>query len=241
MVEVQNLVKRYGDRNAVDGLSFTVEDGQVFGLLGPNGAGKSTTMNIMTGYLAPTQGRVLTDGLDGIDPQKDLSINQSIDFGSTAAAFSGGQADYTIEFEPSATALETENAGYVVASLGVDSGYVPYTAYSAKTSYLNANPNIIQKFANALQKGMDFVQSHTPEEIAKVIAPQFKETDLATITTIVSRYYEQDTWKSDLIFKEESFNLLQDILESSGELKERVPYEELVTTTFAEKAANSSR
>lgn len=178
---------------------------------------------------------------NGIDPQKDLSINQSIDFGSTAAAFSGGQADYTIEFEPSATALETENAGYVVASLGVDSGYIPYTAYSAKTSYLNANPNIIQKFTNALQKGMDFVQSHTPEEIAKVIAPQFNETDLATITTIVSRYYEQDTWKSDLIFKEESFNLLQDILESSGELKERVPYEELVTTTFAEKAAKSSR
>lgn len=178
---------------------------------------------------------------NGIDPQKDLSINQSIDFGSTAAAFSGGQADYTIEFEPSATALETENAGYVVASLGVDSGYVPYTAYSAKTSYLNANPNIIQKFTNALQKGMDFVQSHTPEEIAKVIAPQFNETDLATITTIVSRYYKQDTWKSDLIFKEESFNLLQDILESSGELKERVPYEELVTTTFAEKATKSSR
>ena len=88
---------------------------------------------------------------NGIDPQKDLTIDQSIDFGSTAAAFSGGQADYTIEFEPSATALEAENSGYVVASLGVDSGYVPYTAYSAKTSYLNANPNIIQKFTNALQ------------------------------------------------------------------------------------------
>ena len=175
---------------------------------------------------------------NGMDPQKDLIIDQSIDFGSTAAAFSGGQADYTIEFEPSATALEAENSGYVVASLGVDSGYVPYTAYSAKTSYLNANPNIIQKFTNALQKGMDFVQSHTPEEIAKVIAPQFKETDLATITTIVSRYYEQDTWKSDLIFNEESFNLLLDILENSGELKERVPYEELVTTTFAKKAAH---
>ena len=164
---------------------------------------------------------------NGINPQKDLSINQSIDFGSTAAAFSGGQADYTIE---------AENSGYVVASLGVDSGYVPYTAYSAKTSYLNANPNIIQKFTNALQKGMDFVQSHTPEEIAKVIAPQFKETDLATITTIVSRYYEQDTWKSDLIFNEESFNLLQDILEEGGELTNRVAYEDLVNTEFAKKA-----
>lgn len=175
---------------------------------------------------------------NGIDPQKDLSIDQSIDFGSTAAAFSGGQGDFTVEFEPSATALETENTGHVVASLGVDSGYVPYTAYSAKTSYLEANPDVIQKFTNTLQKGMDYVQSHTPEEIATVIAPQFKETDLNTITTIVSRYYKQDTWKSDLIFEKESFDLLQDILESSGELKERVPYEELVTTTYAKKAAH---
>ena len=174
-----------------------------------------------------------------LDPQKDLSIDQSIDFGATAAAFTGDDsADFTVEFEPSATALEKQGTGYVVASLGVDSGYVPYTSYSAKTSYMKKNPDIMQKFTNALQKGMDYVQSHTPEEIAKVIAPQFKETDLATITTIVSRYYEQDTWKSDLIFNEESFNLLQDILENSGELKERVPYEELVTTTFAEKAAH---
>lgn len=171
---------------------------------------------------------------NGIDPAKDVNIDQSIDFGSTAAAFSGGQGDFTVEFEPGATALEIEKAGYVVASLGVDSGYVPYTAYSAKSSYIEENPEIIQKFTNALQKGMDFVQTHTPEEIAKVIAPQFKETDLSTITTIVSRYYEQDTWKDNLIFEKESFELLQDILESAGELKERVPYEELVTTEFAD-------
>lgn len=178
---------------------------------------------------------------NGINPQKDLSIDQSIDFGSTAAAFSGGQGDFTVEFEPGATALESESAGYVVASLGVDSGYVPYTAYSAKTSYLSAHPDTIQKFTNALQKGMNYVQSHTPEEIAKVIAPQFKETDLSTITTIVNRYYEQDTWKADLIFEKESFDLLQNILESAGELEEKVPYEELVTTDFADTAAKELR
>lgn len=81
------------------------------------------------------------------------------------------------------------------------------------------------------------MQSHTPEEIAAAIEPQFPETDLETITTIVTRYYEQDTWKSDLIFEESSFDLLQDILESADELEERVPYEDLVTTEFAEKAA----
>ena len=169
---------------------------------------------------------------NGLDPQKDLMIDQSIDFGSTAAAFSGDtSSDFTVEFEPSATALEKEGAGYVVASLGVDSGYVPYTSYSAKTSYMEKNPEIIQKFTDALQKGMEYVQTHTPEEIARVIAPQFAETDLDTVTTIVKRYYDQDTWKSNLIFEKESFELLEDILEDAGELKERV------STEYAAKAA----
>ncbi len=172
----------------------------------------------------------------GIDPAADLNIDQSIDFGSTAAAFSGGQGDYTVEFEPHATALEQKGDGYVVASLGEDSGYVPYTAFSAKKSYIEEQPEIIQGFTNALQKGMEYVAGHTPEEIAAVIQPQFAETDEAALTAIVKRYYEQDTWKEDLIFREEAFTLLQDILEEAGELSERVPYEELVTTQFAEKA-----
>lgn len=174
---------------------------------------------------------------NGIDPENDLDINQNIDFGSTAAAFSGGQGDFSVEFEPSATALEQEGAGYVVASLGVDSGYVPYTSYSAKSSFMEENPEIIQKFTNALQKGMDYVQSHSPEEIARMIEPQFPETNLETITTIVNRYHTQDTWKENLVFEEDSFQLLQDILEDSGELNKRVSYEELVTVTFAQNAA----
>lgn len=174
-----------------------------------------------------------------IDPASDLEIDQSIDFGSTAAAFTGDMsADFTVEFEPSATALEKEGKGYVVASLGVDSGYVPYTSYSAKTSFLNENPQIIQSFTNALQKGMDYVQSHSPEEIAQVISPQFPETDMDTLTTIVKRYYEQDTWKENLVFEKDSFELLQDILESAGELEKRVDYEQLVTTEFANAAIN---
>ena len=175
---------------------------------------------------------------NGLDPQKDLSIDQSIDFGATAAAFTGDDsADFTVEFEPSATALEKQGAGYVVASLGVDSGYVPYTSYSAKTSYMEKNPDIMQKFTDALQKGMDYVQSHTPEEIAEVIEPQFPETDLDTITAIVKRYYDQDTWKENLVFGQDGFELLQDILEDAGELKERTPYAELVNTEFAQNAS----
>ena len=172
-----------------------------------------------------------------IDPVKDVTINQNIDFGSTAAAFSGGQGDFTVEFEPGATTLETSGKGYVVASLGKESGYVPYTAFSAKKSYLEEHPDIIQSFTDALQKGMDYVNEHTPEEISEVIQPQFKENDLETITTIVSRYYEQKTWKEDMIFNQDSFELLQDILEDAGELNSRTSYEDLVTTEFAKKAA----
>ena len=174
---------------------------------------------------------------NNIDPAADLSIDQSIDFGSTAAAFTGNDADFTVEFEPSATALETEGVGHVVASLGKASGYVPYTAYSVKQSYLTEHPEILQAFTNALQKGMEYVRSHTPEEIAKVIQPQFEETDLETITKIVTRYYEQDTWKENLIFEKESFDLLQNILQEAGELPAWTPYEDLVNTEFAEKAA----
>ena len=175
--------------------------------------------------------------MNNIDPKIDLNIDQSIDFGSTAAAFSGGQGDFSVEFEPFATSLEEKGDGYIVASLGVDSGYVPYTAFSAKSSYMNKNPKIIQGFTNALQKGMDFVNSHSSEEIAKVIAPQFEETQISTITSIVERYKSQKTWKENLIFEEDSFILLQDILMDAKELDQPVPYEDLVTTEYAKKAA----
>ncbi len=143
-----------------------------------------------------------------------------------------------MEFEPFATALEQQGQGYVVASLGVDSGYVPYTAYSARRTYMEEHPEIIQGFVNAIQKGLEYVNSHSAQEIAEVIHPQFQETDTATLAVIIDRYKEQDTWKEDTIFTEESFNLLQNILEEAGELKDRVPYEDLVTTEFAEKAAD---
>lgn len=174
---------------------------------------------------------------NGLNPATDLSIDQSISFGLTAAAFTGGDADFTVEFEPYATLLEQEGSGYVVASLGEASGYVPYTAYSVPKSYLESHSDIIQGFTNAIQRGLDYVNSHSAQEIAAVIAPQFPETDEATIAAIVGRYLDQDTWKEDTIFEESSFDLLQNILEDAGELPKRVPYDQLVTTEYSKKAA----
>ncbi|MBR6643029.1 MAG: ABC transporter substrate-binding protein [Lachnospiraceae bacterium] len=173
----------------------------------------------------------------GMDPATDVNIIQNIDFGMTAQAFAGGSGDYTVEFEPSATALEKDGSGYVVSSLGVESGYVPYTAFSAKKSYIEKNPEVIQGLVNALQKGMDYVNTHTPEEIAAVIQPQFKETDKDTLVTIVTRYYAQHSWKENLVFEEASYVLLLDILESAGELEKRPAYEALVDNTYAKEVA----
>ena len=167
-----------------------------------------------------------------IDPKNDLSIDQSIDFGSTAAAFSGGQGSYTVEFEPHATSLEEKGDGYVIASLGEASGYVPYTAFSAKKSYLEEHGREVESFVKALKKGMDYVEKHSAQEIAEVIQPQFAGTKTDTLTTIVDRYKKQDTWKSDLTFEEDAFVLLENILEEAGELPQRVDYNTLVTKDF---------
>ncbi len=176
--------------------------------------------------------------LNGINPQEDLKIIQNIDFGVTAEAFASGTGDYTVEFEPFATSLEKAGYGHVIASLGVDSGYVPYTCFCALGDYIVDNPEIVQGFTNAIQKGLNYVAGHTPEEIATVIAPQFPETDFESLKTIVARYHEQDTWKLDTVFTEDAFLLLQDILMEAGELKEPVDYEILVDPTFSQNVLN---
>lgn len=170
---------------------------------------------------------------NNIEPGKDVTIIQNVDFGSTAAAFSSGIGDYTVEFEPSATILENSGDGYVAASLGVDSGYVPYTGYCANVSYLNQHKDVIQSFTNAIEKGLDYVNTHSAREIAEVIAPQFPETDTDTIEKIVDRYKKQSTWKDNTVFTKESFSLLTEILKNSGELSTEVPYEDIINTDFS--------
>ena len=123
----------------------------------------------------------------GMKKQKDIDLVQNIDFANTSGAFISGKADYTIEFEPSATLIEEQGAGYVVASVGKESGYVPYTAYSVKKRYLESHKELLEAFTRAIEKGQQYVNTHTPKEVAKVIAPQFKDTDRKTIEKIVKR------------------------------------------------------
>ncbi len=172
----------------------------------------------------------------GLEIGKDVTVRTDIQFDVMAGAFVGGEGDYVTLFEPVAATLEKEGKGYVVASIGKEGGYIPYTCYSATKEYIEKNPEIIQKFTNALYKGMVWVQEHSSEEISDAVIPQFPDTDKEVLKTLIERYRDQDSWKPDLIITEEGLNHMMDIMELAGELDKRADYSKIVTTEFAKKA-----
>lgn len=175
----------------------------------------------------------------GLDPYEDVEMITNLQFTATAGAFVGGMGDYSAEFEPTGSMMEAEGKGAVVASLGVAGGPIAYTAYCALGSYIEKNPEIIQGFTNAVYKGQLWVQQHSSEEIAKSIQPFFPDTDLKLLATVVDRYKEQDTWCPNPIIIPETFDRLQDIMESAGELDKKVPFENITTNEFAEEAVRT--
>lgn len=174
-----------------------------------------------------------------ITPFEDVKIIDNIQYGSTSGAFAGGQGDYTVEFEPTASTLEAQGYGYVVASLGIDSGKVPYTVYMTTKEYIKNNPEIVQKFTNAIYKGQLWVDSHTSKEIAEVIKEHFKENTVDEIEKIVARYKDQETWIKNPIFEEESLNLAQKVLKQNGQLASPVDYNKFINTEFAKNAVKN--
>nr|WP_106785143.1 ABC transporter substrate-binding protein [Lysinibacillus timonensis] len=174
----------------------------------------------------------------GINPQEDLELIQNIDFANISTAFASGTGDFVQLFEPTASVFEAEGVGYIVASFGTESGHVPYTVFMAKDSYMEASPETIEAFTRAIKKAQDFVYSNSAEEVAKAISPYFEDTENELIATVVDRYRAQESFAKDPILDEEEWNNLQNIMDEAGELPERIPYENLVDTEFAEKVTN---
>jgi NMT1/THI5 domain protein len=167
---------------------------------------------------------------NGIDPVNDLEIDTSVDFAAMSGAFMGGQGDFVSLFEPNATQIENQGFGYIVASIGELGGVVPYTSYSARTSYIEENPEIIEKFTRAIQKGLDYVHSHSDEEVANAIIEFFPDTSMNDLVEVIARYRSIDAWPTTTDFKEDSFYHLQDIMKAAGELDNTVKYEDLIYT-----------
>ena len=175
---------------------------------------------------------------NGIIPQEDAVVDTSVQFNMMAGAFTGGNGDYVALFEPTATEVELAGKGYVLTSIGLESGEIPYTAFFAAKSYLEEKPEIVQGLTNAIARGQQWVLTHSAAEIAETIAGQFPDTDMEVLEAVCQRHLDIDAWNDTPVMKEESLDRLMTVMETAGELEQRVAFEDLVDNSFAEKAAS---
>jgi NitT/TauT family transport system substrate-binding protein len=170
-----------------------------------------------------------------INPQKDINLLQNVDFANIANAFASGTGDFVQLFEPTASIFEKEGKGYIVASFGKESGILPYTTFMAKESYLKDKKEVVEKFTRALYKGQQWVDAHSPEEIADAVAEFFKETPKDIMVKVIERYKEQHSYATNPLLEETEWKRLIDVIKTAGELKGNIDYTKLVNTEFANK------
>jgi len=176
---------------------------------------------------------------NGLIPGVDVEFDNSIQFAAMTGAFIGGTGDYVTVFEPTASSLEKEGKGYIVASVGESAGEIPYTAYYASKSFIEKSPEVVQGFTNALAKAQKWVAEHSAEEIAKTISPAFPDADLDIMAKAIARYKEIGAYAAVPMMTQDSFDRLQMVMEEAGELSHRAPYDALVDNSFAEKAVQN--
>ena len=175
---------------------------------------------------------------NGLEPGVDVTVDTTVQFNMMAGAFTGGTGDYTTLFEPTATEVELAGKGYVLCSIGQESGEIPYTAYFAAASYLKENADVIQRFTRAVARGQSWVQEHTAEEIAAAIAPQFPDSDLAVLTAVTQRHLDIDAWNAVPRMEQAALERLETVMEGAGELtrEQWVDYGAIVDNSFADAA-----
>ena len=163
----------------------------------------------------------------GLVPGEDLLFDDSVDFSMMAAAFAAGTGDYVTIFEPTASAMELQGQGHILASVGQAGGEIPFTTYFAAGSRLAEEPELFEGFTRAIYRGQKWVEEHSPEEVAEVLQPYFADTDPAVMISVVENYKAIDAWAHTPVMSRPGFEKLQDIMQQAGQLKERVSYDDL--------------
>lgn len=176
---------------------------------------------------------------NNINPKTDVNMVTNIDFAATAGAFKGGTGDYVALFEPTASTLQKEGTGNILASVGEESGLIPYTCFFSTKSYMDKNPQVIQGFTNAIYKGQEWFFSHSTEEVADSIIEYFPGTDKTTIMTVIDNYKKIDAIAHTPGIKEENLNRLMDIISDydASLMPQRPEFSKIVDNSYAEKAA----
>ncbi|MEA4920271.1 MAG: ABC transporter substrate-binding protein [Clostridiaceae bacterium] len=176
---------------------------------------------------------------NGVVPQDDAIVDTSVQFNMMAGAFTGGNGDYVTLFEPTATEVEAAGKGYILTSIGLESGEIPYTAFFASKSYISKNEKVIQSFTNAIAKGQKWVMGNSADEIAKAIADQFPDTDVKVLAKVAQRYKDIDAWNDTPVMKQEALERLETVMETAGELDKWVDFDVLVDNSFAEQSSSN--
>lgn len=174
-------------------------------------------------------------GQHGVTPEN-TNLDNSIQFSMMGSSFASGVGDYVTLFEPTATEFELTGQGHILASIGEDSGEIPYTAYFANKSYMEENSDVISAFTRAIYKGQQYVANANAEDVANLIVDFFPDTDVSVLTKVVERYRDIGAWATDPVLEQDSFERLQDVMQSAGELDVRADYSEVVDTSFAKAA-----
>lgn len=179
----------------------------------------------------------------GLDPKNDVELITNLDFTATSGAFKAGTGDYVALFEPTASILEQDKSGVVLASIGENAGTIPYTCYFSTKSYISENPEIIEKFTRAIYRGQQYVLTHSEENVSTIIKDFFPGTEEDLITKVVKNYKNINAYSKDPYLHEDDLTRLEDIIQSYDKslIPTRPPYNEIVDTTFAEKIIDEKK
>lgn len=174
----------------------------------------------------------------GLEPQVDVTVDTSVQFNMMAGAFTGGQGDYVTLFEPAATQVAAAGQGYILCSIGAESGDIPYTAYFAAQSYARENSDVIAAFCRAVARALDWVDTHTDREVAQAIIGQFPDTDLDTLEAVTARHREIGAWNMPLTMEKTALERLETVMTQAGELTKAdwVDFDRLVDNHWAQAA-----
>ncbi len=164
-----------------------------------------------------------------------VELNYDVAFNMMTAAFESGIADYCTMFEPVASQYQSAGKGYIVASVGQESGEIPYTCFMAKKSYIEKNSEAVEALLRAVTKAVKYINENDSGKVAEYLVPYFDGTNADSLKTSVESYKKIDAWVTDMAMKETAFTKLQDVIELAGELDKRVSFSDLVITETAHK------
>ncbi len=164
-----------------------------------------------------------------------MTLNLDIAFDMMVSAFENGQGDYCTMFEPTASDYISAGKGYKVASIGQESGEVPYTAFMATSKFLKDKPEKAEKFLTAVMKGYNFLMTQDIDKVVDSLMPSFTGSTRVSIKNAVESYKLIDAWVESPAMKETAYNNLCNVIRTAGELKTNVAFSKVVDNTIANK------